>query len=349
MTTVNCIQPLEWLGDKLKILDQTLLPGETVFLVAHNATEVGQSIKDMRIRGAPAIGIAGAYGAALGALNIQSTNIQEFLDRFHQVIASLASTRPTAVNLAWALRRVEQATAKGKDVTQMKALAVDEASNIQRDEEQATESLSRFGADLVPELSTVLTHCNAGALATCGYGTALGVIRVANQRGKVKRVIADETRPLLQGARLTCWELTREGIPVTLIADSAAGHFLSRGEVDCVIVGADRIAGNGDTANKIGTYSLAVLASENGVPFFVAAPISTVDLALSSGSQIPIEERGTDEVTHIAGKRVAAQGVSVANPAFDVTPHQYITAIITERGIARPPYSRSLARLVEMR
>ncbi|MEW6034843.1 MAG: S-methyl-5-thioribose-1-phosphate isomerase [Chloroflexota bacterium] len=343
------VSPVEWRQDRVRILDQTRLPWEQSFIEMRDYLAVANAIREMRVRGAPAIGVAGAYGAALGALAIQTEDREAFLGELHKVIYTLAATRPTAVNLTWALRRVGQAVSRGRDVLQMKSLAVEEAQKIQHEEELATERLGRQGADLIPDGATVLTHCNAGALATCGCGTALGAIRTAKLQGKQVRVLATETRPLLQGARLTAWELAQEGIPVTLIADSAAGHFMSRGKVDCVIVGADRVAANGDVANKVGTYSLAVLAAENGVPFYVAAPLSTIDLTLASGDQIPIEERSPEEVTHILGSRTAPEGVSAFNPAFDVTPSRYITAIITPAGIARQPYIVSLRQAIEGR
>ncbi|MBI2857171.1 MAG: S-methyl-5-thioribose-1-phosphate isomerase [Chloroflexi bacterium] len=347
MDVTAATQPLEWRGDRLAILDQTCLPGAQVCLEAREYTDVARAIKEMCVRGAPAIGVAGAYGAALGALAIKTGDREEFLRRFGQVLTTLAATRPTAVNLAWALKRVEQAASRGIDVPQIKALIVEEAQKVHRDEQEATDRLSRYGSELIAEGDTVMTHCNAGALATCGCGTALGVIRAAVRQGKRVHVMASETRPLLQGARLTAYELLREKIPVTLIADSAAGHFLSHGKVNCVITGADRVAANGDVANKIGTYSLAVLAAENGVPFYVAAPLSTIDLSIASGDKIAIEERGAEEVTHIRGIRIAPEGVVVANPAFDITPANYVTALVTDRGVARHPYLVSLRKLFE--
>ncbi len=279
---------------------------------------------------------------ALGALKIRTESRDEFLKQIKEVNRTLAATRPTARNLFWAIDRMQQVAEAGNDPKQIKKALVDEAVNIHSEQIEADQKLSQFGAGLIEDGFTVLTHCNTGALATGGYGTALGVIKRAHEQGKKVRVIATETRPLLQGARLTAWELKRADIPFKLITDSMAGHFMSRDEVDCVIVGADRIAANGYTANKIGTYTLAVLANAHGIPFYVAAPTSTIDMSLTSGYQIPIEERSPDEVTHIQGVAIAPEGTEVFNPAFDITPSQYITAIITERGIIRKPYGEGL-------
>ena len=339
-------QPIEWLDDRVRLLDQTRLPGEEVYLEIADYREMAVAIKELKVRGAPAIGVAGAYGMALGALAIKAGTIQEFRDRLQEVSRTLRSTRPTAKNLFIAMDRMDAVTASGKDVTRTKAALIDEAISIHAGEAKATENLSRIGADLIENGFTILTHCNTGPLATTGYGTALGVILYAHEQGKEVRVLADETRPLLQGARLTCWELQKAGIPVTLITDSMAGYFMSKGSVDCVIVGADRITANGDTANKIGTYTVAVLAKENGVPFYVAAPTTTIDVALASGDEIPIEERSPDEVTGFHGIRTAPEGCQAANPAFDVTPHRYITAIITERGIIREPFGEGIGGVV---
>lgn len=338
------IQPVEWLGDRVRILDQTLLPGRCAYIETADYRKVADAIKRLCVRGAPAIGVAGAYGAAVAAMRLKAGSREAFLKRLRAVAAELAATRPTAVNLTWALNRVEAAARRGASIADMKKAVVEEARRIQLGEQSATERLSKHGAGLIKKGSTLLTHCNAGALATCGCGTALGVIRSAAAQGKVVRVYATETRPLLQGARLTAWELVQERIPVTLITDSMAGHFLASGDINAVVVGADRIAANGDTANKIGTYAIAVLAMENGVPFYVAAPLSTIDMSLDSGDKIVIEERDHDEVTHIAGTRVAAEGVDIANPAFDVTPAQYISAIVAEKGVVRPPYVQGLRR-----
>ncbi len=331
------------------MLDQRLLPGQERYLTLASAEEVADAIRDMVIRGAPAIGVAAAMGVALGAVRAQGAAPAEFRARLAQVCDLIAATRPTAVNLFWAIDRMKRCAAsmEGAPNEAVAARLVEEARAMRREDEEANRRMGRFGADLLPDHGRVLTHCNAGALATAGYGTALGVIRAAVEQGKRIEVLADETRPFLQGARLTAWELARDGIPVTVITDSMAGHFLRRGDVGAVIVGADRIAANGDTANKIGTYSVAVLARENDVPFFVAAPLSTVDFACPSGDRIPIEERGAAEVTHIAGHAVTPEGVGVAHPAFDVTPHRYIAAIITDAGVARAPFTESLARLRE--
>lgn len=332
---------IEWLGGKLRILDQSRLPRDEVFADLDNCHDVILAIKEMKIRGAPAIGVATAYGIALGASGIETIKKDEFLAHLNQVIQNFADSRPTAVNLFQATRRMQRA-AKGDSIAEIKKSLIDEAKQIHKEEITATELLSRLGADLIKDGFRLLTHCNAGPMATAGYGTALGVIKAAKEQNKRVTVFATETRPLLQGARLTTWELMQEGIPVTLITDSTAGYFMQRKKVDCVIVGADRIAVNGDTANKIGTYTLAVLSKENEIPFYVAAPTSTIDLSLSSGDEIPIEERSPEEVTHIQGVPVAPQGVKAANPAFDVTPHSYITAIITEKGIVKEPYTKGL-------
>jgi methylthioribose-1-phosphate isomerase len=300
----------------------------------------------MKVRGAPAIGVAAAYGIALGARNIKAESKAKFLSQFDRILQTFAAARPTAVNLFRAIDRMKKVVETTDDVPKIKQALIDEAKRIHAEEEAATERLSQLGAGLIEDGFTILTHCNTGPLATAGYGTALGIIKAAKEQGKKIEVIATETRPLLQGARLTTWELMQENIPVTLITDSMAGYFLSRGKVSCVIVGADRIAANGDTANKIGTYTLAVLAKENGIPFYVAAPTSTIDLSLNSGEGIPIEERNPEEVTSIKGVRLAPKGVTAANPAFDITPHKYITAIIMEKGIIRKQYSLGLKKLV---
>lgn len=300
----------------------------------------------MKIRGAPAIGILGAYGMALSALKIEAGSAGEFLERLHGISRAIATTRPTARNLFRAIDRMNKVAEAGEDVEQIKQALVNEATRIHAEEAEATRKLSQLGAGLIRDGFTILTHCNTGALATGGYGTAFGVIRQAKEQGKKLKVIATETRPLLQGARLTAWELKKADIPFILITDSMAGYFMSRGEVDCVIVGADRIAANGDTANKIGTYTLAVLAKENDVPFYVAAPTTTIDLSLASGDEIPIEQRSAEEVTHIQGVSIAPEGTQAANPAFDVTPHHYITAIITERGIIREPYGEGIKKIL---
>jgi methylthioribose-1-phosphate isomerase len=323
------------------MIDQRLLPAQEVYLRFTDHREVARAIKDMAIRGAPAIGVAAAYGVALGVRNGARQP-----EAFAAVCDELARTRPTAVNLFWAIERMRRAYATHADALDLADRLLAEARAIDDEDVASCRRMGDLGAELLPQGVRLLTHCNAGALATAGYGTALGVVRSAARMGKLKHVFADETRPYLQGARLTAWELVREGIPTTLIADNMAGFMLSRGEVDAVIVGSDRIAANGDVANKIGTYSVAVLAKENGVPFYVAAPVSTFDLATPDGASIPIEERAADEVTHHGGKRLAPEGVGVRNPAFDVTPARYVTAIICERGVARPPYAESLKALV---
>ena len=338
------MKAIEWVQGKIRLLDQTRLPWDEVFLELSDYRELLQAIKEMRIRGAPGIGLAAAYGMALGAQGIEAKSKEEFLKELDSVAQTLAATRPTARNLFWALERMNRAAQAG-DVAQIKAALLDEARKIERENEEADKLIAAFGAELIRDGFTVLTHCHTGSLATAGYGTALGAIKATAKQGKRIRVYATETRPLLQGARLTTWELMTEGISVTLITDGMAGHFLKNRAIDCVIVGADRIAANGDVANKIGTYSIAVLAMENAVPFYVAAPLSTVDLSLASGDEIAIEERRPEEVTHIRGVAIAPDGVGVANPAFDVTPHHYVSAIITEKGIIREPYVERLRKL----
>ncbi|MDQ2774952.1 MAG: S-methyl-5-thioribose-1-phosphate isomerase [Acidobacteriota bacterium] len=336
------IETIEWTPEGVVMIDQTRLPREEIFVICRNYVEVADAIRDMIIRGAPAIGVAAAMGVAIGAL--QSANLEADMP---VICETLAKTRPTAVNLFWAIERMKQvyASVRNQDIGQVRMRLVEEAQKVREEDIAINQAIGRHGAPLVPDGKTVLTHCNAGALATAGFGTALGVIRAAVQSGKNIDVFADETRPFLQGARLTAWELQRDGIETTLITDNMAGHFLKSGRIGCVVVGADRIAGNGDVANKIGTYSVAVLAHENNVPFYVAAPISTLDLTLHSGEQIPIEERAAKEVTHVQGVHMAPDGIKVANPAFDVTPHRYVSAIITERGVARAPYTESLREL----
>ena len=336
-------EAIEWLDGKLKILDQSKLPREQIFVDLNDYRDVVLAIKDMQVRGAPAIGVAVAYGIALGASGIKAKGKGEFLAELDRVMQAFAASRPTAVNLFQAINRMKKA-ASGHDVAGIKNSLINEAQQIHREEISATRKLSQIGTELIKDGFTLLTHCNAGPLATAGYGTALGVIKAAKEQGKKVSVFATETRPLLQGARLTTWELTQERIPVTLITDSMAGYFMRQKKIDCVIVGADRIAANGDVANKIGTYTLAVLAKETKIPFYVAAPTSTIDLSLGSGDKIPIEERSPEEVTHIQGVPIAPQGVRAANPAFDVTPNRYVSAIITEKGIIRRPYKEELRR-----
>ncbi len=337
-------ETIQWTDGGVRMIDQTRLPLEEKYVTCRTYEEVADAIRRMVIRGAPAIGVAAAMGVALGAGRQDGA---DFEARFEEICSTLAGTRPTAVNLFWAIDRMKKvyASVRGEPVERIRQRLVEEALLIREDDIEINRAIGRNGAPLVPDHKTVLTHCNAGALATAGYGTALGVIRAAIEAGKQVDVFADETRPFLQGARLTVWELRQDGIPTTLITDNMAGHFLKSGRIGCVVVGADRIAANGDVANKVGTYPLSVLAKENGVPFFVAAPISTLDLTLASGDQIPIEQRAASEVTHVFGQAVAPAGVAVENPAFDVTPARYVTAIITERGVARPPYEPSLRSL----
>ena len=334
--------PIDWLENRVRILDQSRLPDEEAYLELEDYRDVASAITELKIRGAPAIGVAGGYGIALGALKIESAQKGDFLKKLDVVMATIAATRPTARNLFWAIQRMRKAAESVDDVDKMKSALVDEAVKIHAQEREATHKLSQFGAELIKDGDTALVHCNAGPLATTGYGTALGVILLAVEQGKKVKVIATETRPVLQGARITAWELKKAGVPVTLITDSMAGYFMQKGEVNCVIVGADRVAANGDTANKIGTYTLAVLAKENKVPFYVAAPTSTIDPSLASGAEIPIEQRKPEEITHIRGVPIAPEGVAVKNPAFDVTPHRYITAIITEKGIIKAPFGEGI-------
>ena len=342
------MEPIEWLDGKICIIDQSRLPHDEVHLDLACYEEIAEAIKTLRVRGAPLIGIAGAYGLALCAQTIEAKSKPQFLKELRRISEALASARPTAVNLRWAIDRMLAAAETEKDIASIRSALIAEAKAIHEEEREATAKLSHFGAELIKDGFTILTHCNAGSLATGGYGTALGVIKAAREQGKSLSVFATETRPLLQGARLTTWELMQDGIPVTLITDSMAGHFLCRRKIKCVITGADRIAANGDTANKIGTYALAVLANENKVPFYIAAPLSTIDRSVPSGDGIPIEERSPEEVTHIQGIRTAAPGVQVANPAFDVTPYRYISAIITECGVTRKPYVANLAKLFSL-
>ena len=344
------IKTLEWTDEGVVMIDQRLLPNEEVYPLFKTYEEVAWAIKEMVIRGAPAIGVAAAMGVALGARDTKTEDVNELDRAFNQICDVIGSTRPTAVNLFWAIDRMRNLYAGLRNektpLDEIRSRLIAEAKRMHGEDVEVNRAMGRCGAELIPDGATVLTHCNAGALATAGYGTALGVIRAAVESGKRVAVYADETRPFLQGARLTAWELNKDDIPVTLITDNMAGHFMKRGDIDCVVVGADRIAANGDVANKIGTYSVAVLAKENDIPFYVAAPISTLDLNIKSGDQIPIEERNEREVTHVKDVRLAPDGINIANPAFDVTPNRYIAAIITERGVARPPYQESLKRLV---
>jgi methylthioribose-1-phosphate isomerase len=338
------VETIQWTPAGVVMIDQTKLPREEVYVTCTTYIEVADAIRTMVIRGAPAIGVAAAMGVALGVLHAEPARLDSEFDR---ICATLAATRPTAVNLFWGIDRMKRVfrEVRAESIQRIRERLIHEARQIRLEDIAINEAIGRNGMDLVPDGKTVLTHCNAGALATAGYGTALGVVRAAISSGKTIDVFADETRPFLQGARLTVWELQHDGIPATLITDSMAGHFLKSGRIGCVVVGADRIAANGDVANKIGTYSVAVLAKENGVPFYVAAPISTLDLTLASGAQIPIEQRAASEVTHVFGVAVAPDGIPVENPAFDVTPNRYVTAIITERGVARTPYEQSLRAL----
>jgi methylthioribose-1-phosphate isomerase len=339
------VETIEWIDGAVVMIDQTRLPLEERMVTCRTYQEVAAAIKDMIIRGAPAIGVAAAMGMALGV----ALAAEDGLDAQVETISeTLARTRPTAVNLFWAIDRMKTlyGSLRGRPIAEIRRALIEEALRIREEDIAICRAIGRNGAPLVVDGKTVLTHCNAGALATAGYGTALGVIRAAVEAGKHIDVFADETRPFLQGARLTAWELEQDGIPTTLITDNMAGHFMKAGRIGCVVVGADRIAANGDVANKIGTYSVAVLAKENNVPFYVAAPISTLDLKLASGDMIPIEERPAAEVTHLYGRRVAPEGIRVANPAFDVTPARYVSAIITEKGVARAPYTESLRKLV---
>jgi methylthioribose-1-phosphate isomerase len=341
---------IEWKTDGVVMIDQRKLPSAEVYVTCKSAAEVAKAIKTMVIRGAPAIGVAAAMGIALGMGKSKATGTKQFATEFQKTCDLMAATRPTAVNLFWAIDRMKRVFAEaalaGGSVMEIKARLEAEAQRIHDEDVASCRSVGAHGAALVPDSASVLTHCNAGALATAGYGTALGVIRAAVEQGKRVAVLADETRPFLQGARLTAWELTKDGIDTTVITDNMAGTMMQQGQVDLVVVGADRIAANGDVANKIGTYTVAVLAKAHGLPFYVAAPTSTIDLNTPDGSRIPIEERNEREVTHVGSSRLTPGAARIRNPAFDITPASYVTAIVTERGIARPPYDESLARLV---
>lgn len=346
------IRTIEWTeAGVVRLLDQTRLPEEEVYLECRDAAAVAAAIRRMQVRGAPAIGVAAAMGLALGARQIRAEAFEPYFAELSRIAGDLAATRPTAVNLTWALTRMKQVALKHRDlpIPGITTRLEEESRIMWAEDLQANLAIGQHGEPLLPAGARVLTHCNAGALATVGYGTALGVVRAAHAVGKGIRVLADETRPFLQGARLTAWELHREGIPVTLVTDGMPAALMARGEVDLVLVGADRIARNGDVANKIGTYGLALACRAHGLPFYVAAPLSTLDPTLPSGAAIPIEERSPEEVTTLAGRRIAPAGVSALHPAFDVTPADLVTAIITERGVARPPYSVSLAALLGAR
>ena len=343
------IPTLTWTPEGVQFLDQTRLPLEETYVLATTYGQVAEIIVTMVVRGAPAIGVSAAYGIALGVQQTKAQTAAEFAPEFVRICARLAATRPTAVNLFWAIDRMKALFAKlsssGATLAQVQQGILAEAHAMYQEDIAACKAMGAHGAELLPEEGGVLTHCNAGALATCGYGTALGVIRAAVERGKRIHVYADETRPFLQGARLTAWELMADGIPTTVICDNMAASLMRAGKIQAVVVGADRIAANGDVANKIGTYNVAILAREHGIPFYVAAPWSTIDLATPTGDAIPIEERPAREVTHHAGKQLTPNGVGICNPAFDVTPARYITAIITERGALRAPYSESLKEM----
>jgi methylthioribose-1-phosphate isomerase len=341
---------IEWKDDAVVMIDQRKLPSAEVYVTCRTAPEVAKAIKTMVIRGAPAIGVAAAMGIALGMRRSKATGTKQFATEFQRTCDLMAGTRPTAVNLFWAIDRMKRTFADaaqgGSSVDELKDRLAAEAGAIHDEDVASCKTMGAYGAAMVPDNARILTHCNAGALATAGYGTALGVIRAAAEQGKKIAVLADETRPFLQGARLTAWELVKDGIDTTVITDNMAGTMMRLGDIDLVVVGADRIAANGDVANKVGTYTVAVLAREHGIPFYVAAPLSTIDLATSDGSRIPIEERPDREVTHVGSSRLTPEGARIRNPAFDVTPAKFVTAIITERGIARAPYEESLAGLV---
>lgn len=341
------MKPLEYKDGVLKLIDQTRLPTEHRIVECKTYKEVADAITDMIVRGAPAIGVTAAYGIALGASAIDTDSKEVFFNELEKICEVMRNTRPTAVNLFWAIERISDRASENRDkpISEIKSIILEEAHKMELEDIETNKVIGIHGSELIKENWTILTHCNAGALATCDYGTALSVVRMAHAAGKKVKVIADETRPYLQGARLTAWELQQDNIPVTLICDNMAGHFMKLGKINCVIVGADRIALNGDTANKIGTYTVAVLAKENNIPFYVAAPISTIDFSIETGDSIPIEERKPEEITHIKGIRIAPEGVCVMNPAFDVTPNKYITAIITEKGVIYPPFTENIIKL----
>ncbi|CAI2717750.1 S-methyl-5-thioribose-1-phosphate isomerase [Nitrospina watsonii] len=341
------VKTIEYLDGVVRMIDQTRLPNETVFVDCKTIEDVGNAIRTMIIRGAPAIGVAAAMGISLGANSINATGYDAFFAQLAKQCDALGQARPTAVNLKWAIDRMLTVTKAHNHlpVAELKQRLKQEAMAIYHEDIATNEKMGGFGQSLIADGNTILTHCNAGALATAGFGTALGVVRAAVNAGKNVRVLANETRPFLQGARLTAWELKEDNIPVKLITDNMCGHFMRKQEIDVVVVGADRIAANGDVANKIGTYMVAVMARQHGIPFYVAAPISTLDLTLASGDDIPIEERSADEVVTLNKHRIAPEGVEAAHPAFDITPNEFVTAIITEQGIARPPYNESLKAL----
>ena len=341
------IETLEWTDSGVRFIDQTKLPTDETYVTCTTYGQVADVIRNMVVRGAPAIGVAAAMGVALGVKDSKAESVGELKQDFDQICEVIGHTRPTAVNLFWAIRRMRDKfeQLRARSLPQIKQALIDEALRMHAEDIAANRAMGGFGATLMPERGGVLTHCNAGALATCGYGTALGVIRAAVEQGKKIHVFADETRPFLQGSRLTAWELMKDGIPTTVISDNMAGAMMKQGKISAIVVGADRIAANGDVANKIGTYTLSVLAKAHGIPFYVAAPFSTIDLDTPDGSKIPIEQRSPREITHIAGKQVTPDGVEIENPAFDVTPATYVTAIVTERGIVRAPYVEALRQL----
>ncbi len=345
--TKTTIETLRWNNNHLEMIDQRILPTDFQYLAYHSAESVAEGIRSMVVRGAPAIGCAAAYGIALAALNLKEANTENFLQGMESAFNILSHSRPTAVNLFWALERMrlKMETAAESPPNDIATVLLTEAHNIATEDIQTNRSLGHLGATLLPDNARVLTHCNAGALATAGYGTALGVIRAAVESGKKISVIADETRPFLQGARLTAWEMVQENIPVTLIADNMAGHLMHCGDIDAIIVGTDRVASNGDVANKIGTYMVAVLAKRHNIPFYVACPLSTIDRSINNGSEIPIEERPSEEVTGYQNHQWAAEGVKVRNPAFDITPAELVTALITEKGIVSHPNKERICKL----
>jgi len=342
------IKTIEWTDDGVRLLDQTKLPTEETYVTCGTWEEVADAIRKMIVRGAPAIGVAAAMGIALGARDADAGHVAELRREFEHICEEMGETRPTAVNLFWAIRRMQEKFEQCQEmpVDRIRQELIAEAQRIYVEDLATNEAMSKHGGALLPSSGAILTHCNAGALATAGgYGTALGVIRAAVEAGKKLTVYADETRPFLQGSRLTAWELMKDGIPTTVISDNMAGALMRQGKIQAIVVGADRVAANGDVANKIGTYTVAVLAKEHGIPFYVAAPWSSVDMECPDGEHIPIEQRSAREVTHVGTTRIAPEGVRVENPAFDVTPARYVTSLITERGIARAPYSESLKRL----
>ena len=345
------IKTIEYIDGVVRMIDQTRLPAEKEFVDCRTIEEVGHAIKTMVIRGAPAIGVAAAMGVSLGADSIEASTFESFYQALEEKCDRLGQSRPTAVNLAWAIKRMKDVAQSNKSlsIAKLKSRLKEEALTILTEDIATNEAMGQYGQTLVKDGNVILTHCNAGALATAGFGTALGVVRASVNAGKNIRVLANETRPFLQGARLTTWELKEDGIPVKLITDNMCGFFMNKQEIDLVVVGADRIAANGDVANKIGTYMVAVLAKENNIPFYVAAPVSTLDLSLASGKEIPIEERSSEEVMTINKKRIAPEGVEAAHPAFDITANHLVTAIITENGIARAPFTESLKALANQK